>query len=155
LSLTAASTDRSQEPHLTVPTLGLGGSKNALVKVTASDGFHTSEAVSDPFVLPTTAPVAAIFGSKEQLTFTADEPVVLRGAAFDLQEGVLKGESLQWFIVEPKGTYLLGSGDELVVKPLPVGKRIIQLVATNQDGKQGTTERTILVRKALSRPSSP
>lgn len=137
-----------RESQLTVSTLGLGGSEGALIKVTASNGFDTVEAISDPFFLPKSPPVATILWPFEKANFDSDEPFLLRGVAFDLEDGLLNEESLQWFLAEPKETRFLGSGSELLVKPLSVGEYIVRLIATDSDGEQETVERLIVIQEA-------
>jgi hypothetical protein len=132
---------------LIISTLSLGGSETALIKVTASDGFHTSEAISEPFFLPTKPPVATILWPRsEDNNFGSDEVLLLRGIGLDPEDGILKGDSLEWFVKEPKGEMTLGKGDELAIKkPLPAGKHTIRLVATDKEGKSGEDEMVISV----------
>lgn len=134
---------------LTLSTLGFGGSESALIKVTASDGFYTSEAaISKPFFLPTKPPVATILWPKsEDDNFGSDEVLVLQGIGLDPQDGILKGENLEWFLKDLEGEKTLGKGEEITIKkPLPAGKHTIRLVATDKEGKSGDDERVIVIR---------
>jgi hypothetical protein len=141
-----------KKTKLSLTTLGLSGSKDALIKVSASDGFNTAEAISNPFTIPTTAPVATILWPQkdnENIDFTSKKPFLFRGAALDVQDGVLDGKSLAWFLVELHGEHLLGYGSELLIKSLPIGVHTIRLVATDQDGKSGSDERVIIAKKSF------
>jgi hypothetical protein len=137
-----------RKTKLILSTLGLGGSESALIKVIVSDGFHTSEAISEPFFLPTKPPVATILWprSGDNNNFGSDEVLLLRGIGLDPEDGILKGDNLEWFLKESKGDKTLGKGDELAIKkPLPAGKHTIRLVATDKEGKSGDDERVIYV----------
>jgi hypothetical protein len=136
-----------KENRLTLLAYGLGGSKSTLIKVTATNGFQTSEAISEPFVLPTASPVATILSSSQKAIFTPDQPIVLRGMAFDYQNGVLSGEALEWFLADQQKAQLIGTGNEPTIKPLPTGAHTIRLVATNREGEQGTDERLIQIQE--------
>lgn len=136
-----------KKPKLTLSTLDLAGSENASIKLTASDGFYTSEAISEPFFLPTKPPVATILWPKsEDSNFGSDETLLLRGIGLDPQDGILKGENLEWFLKDPEGERMLGKGDEVTIKkPLPAGNHTIRLVVTDKEGNTGDDERVIVI----------
>jgi hypothetical protein len=141
-----------KQQKVTFSMLGLSSSKSALIKVTVSDGFNTSEAISDPFSIMTTTaavPVATIMWPHNANDFKSNNAVLLRGAALDPQDGLLDDKSLEWFLIGPKGEYLLGNGSELLIKPLLVGKYTIRLVATNRHGESGTDEQIVVIRDSM------
>jgi hypothetical protein len=136
-----------KKTKLTLSTLGLGGSKSALIKVTASDGFYTAESISEPFFLPTKPPVATILSPRsDESNFGSEEVLLLRGIGLDPQDGILKGDNLEWFLKEPKVEQALGKGDELAIKAPSAGQHTIRLVATDKEGESGTDEKVIVVR---------
>ncbi|UIE36661.1 hypothetical protein [Leptodesmis sichuanensis] len=148
-----------KETRLILPTLGLGGSKSALFKVTASNGFNMAEAISNPFPLPKSAPVATIFSPTDNAVFTSNESIFLSGVAINLEEGMLGQQFLQWYLVKSQELHFLGSGREVSIHPLSVGKHLIRLVATDQEGAQAIDERTIVIQEAplyeIVLPDSP
>ncbi len=81
----------------TVDFTTVPGSSSALIKVLASDGFHTTSDVSDqPFTVPGKPPVAVIVAPPAGARFKLGEPIELRGYAVDLEEGTITSNSLSW-----------------------------------------------------------
>ena len=73
------------------------GSSSALIKVLASDGFHTAGDVSDqPFAVPGKPPVAVIVSPPAGALFKVGEQIKLQGYAVDLEEGTIASNSLSW-----------------------------------------------------------
>ena len=73
------------------------GSSSALIKVLASDGFHTAGDVSDqPFNVPAKPPVAGIVSPPDGAQFKVGEQIKLQGYAVDLEEGMVAPGSLSW-----------------------------------------------------------
>lgn len=105
----------------------LPGGNHAQLLVVASDGVNAGEAVSAEFVVPPKPPEVFIF---EPADGPADE-VVLDADTFDLQDGSLSGARLVWTsnISGP-----LGTGEQIVVRNLPIGSHTITLTATNSRG---------------------
>ena len=135
-----------KKTKLTLSTVGLGGSNSALIKVTASDGFYTAESISEPFYLPTKPPVATIlWPGSDDSDFGSDEVLLLRGIGLDPQDGILKGDNLEWFLKGPKVEQAMGKGDELAIKAPSAGKYTIRLVATDNEGESGSSEKVIVV----------
>ncbi|HKQ80063.1 MAG TPA: hypothetical protein VJ810_40600 [Blastocatellia bacterium] len=143
-----------RENKYSLPAAALAGGGGGLFKVIASDGFNTAEAVSPLVSLPVAPPVAAILSPENGAALEAGAAVTLRGAALDPEEGLLGGESLQWFLVGASGEQLLGSGRELFLQALPAGKHTIRLVATDRDGLRGVDEITIRAQQAPSTKSA-
>ncbi|HSJ59026.1 MAG TPA: hypothetical protein VLC95_17695, partial [Anaerolineae bacterium] len=73
------------------------GSASALIKVLATDGFHTAGDVSDePFTVPAKPPVAVIVSPPVGAVFKVGEQIKLQGYAVDLEEGTVASGSLSW-----------------------------------------------------------
>jgi hypothetical protein len=73
------------------------GSSSALIKVLASDGFHTASDVSDQrFTVPGKPPVPAIVSPPVGAQFKVGEQIKLQGYAVDLEEGMVASGNLSW-----------------------------------------------------------
>ncbi len=55
------------------------------------------------------------------------------------------GENLEWFLRDQEGERILGNGDEVTIKPLPVGNHTIRLVVTDKAGNTGNDEILIVI----------
>jgi hypothetical protein len=85
------------ETSFAVDFAAIPGSSSALIKVLASDGFHTASDVSDqPFSVPAKPPVAGIVSPPDGAHFTVGEQINLQGYAVDLEEGMIASDSLSW-----------------------------------------------------------
>ena len=76
----------------------VGGSPEAVVKVVATDGFHTGSGVSSPVPLPKKPPHVAIIHPNGPTTVLEGRRVFLRGMAYDPEDGIVNGERLTWLI---------------------------------------------------------
>jgi hypothetical protein len=113
----------------------------ALVRVTASDGYHTTAAVAGPFTVNNRAPQPAILSPEAGDSLAAGDPALLRGAAYDAEDGTLSSAALRWAVA---GTEV-GSGDDVIVAGLRPGAHPVVLTATDSDGQQGTAQTTLQV----------
>ena len=85
------------ETSYAVDFTAIPGSSSALIKVLASDGFHTASDVSDqPFSVPAKPPVAGIVSPPDGAHFMVGEQITLQGYAVDLEEGIVASDSLSW-----------------------------------------------------------
>jgi len=101
------------ETSFAVDFAAIPGSSSALIKVLASDGFHTASDISDqPFSVPAKPPVADIVSPPDEAHFTVGEQITLQGYAVDLEEGMVASDSLSW---SSNLDGALGSGDILEV----------------------------------------
>ena len=137
-------------------TSSLPGGSQCLVRVLASDGFHTSEDQSDSvFSVPLKGPRDLIAtcqhntyynepvgGNESDRRVPFDAFIILKGSAFDPEDGVLNGTALTW-TSDINGT--LGIGRVLTVMDLIPGEHNITLTATDSDGNNATKSFTITV----------
>lgn len=85
------------ETSYEVDFAAIPGSSSALIKVLASDGFHTASDIPDqPFSVPDKLPVAGIVSPPHGGHFTVGEQINLQGYAVDLEEGMVASDSLSW-----------------------------------------------------------
>ncbi|MFN0141780.1 MAG: FG-GAP-like repeat-containing protein, partial [Pyrinomonadaceae bacterium] len=129
------------------------GTSQGRIRILASDGFHTAEDQSDAvFTVGTHRPSAAVVTPDNNSSFVGDQPVVLQGNAFDLEDGVLAGSALVW---TSSLDGALGNGTSLSVHALTLteGSHTITLSATDSGGQVGSA--AVNVQVFRSRPVIP
>ncbi|MDM8520028.1 hypothetical protein QUF64_08275 [Anaerolineales bacterium HSG6] len=122
-----------------VDTTTLAGSSQALVRVLANDGFHTSIDQSDAvFTVADQLPRAGISNTSRERIYVGSQTVILKGYGSDNEDGRLSGESLTWYSNRQREP--LGTGETLVISAddLATGEQIISLVATDSAGQSST-----------------
>lgn len=118
----------------------LPGATAALLRVDVSDGVNTGSATSIPFSVAKKLPSTIVINAPVNGTVQpAANPVYLSGAAYDIDDGVLTGNALQW---SDSVQGALGSGQFLSVNLQP-GPHTITLTATDSDGNPISTTTTI------------
>ena len=129
------------ETTITLPVENLSGSagQNALLRILASDGYHTTQVTSLPFEVLEQAPRAYIVSPSEEQSFAADEPVRLSGGAMDAETGSLAGDSLTWSLDGSP----IGSGGELLLLGLAPGSYPVSLSAQDLAGLNATAGATV------------
>jgi hypothetical protein len=133
------------ETTITLPVENLSGSggQNALLRILASDGYHTTQVTSLPFEVLEQAPQAYIVSPSEGQSFAADEPVRLSGGATDAETGSLTGDALAWSLDGSP----VGSGDELLIPGLAPGTYLATLSAQDPTGMHATIDATVNVER--------
>ncbi len=112
---------------------GLPGGASALVRVAASDGYHTGLATSAAFQVLTRAPEPYIVTPQPTEVIPAGRPYVLRGGAIDAEDGTIDASSLEWSL----SPYVHYQGGEVTPRLLAPGTYPITLTATDSDGQTG------------------
>ncbi len=121
----------------------LPGGAQSMIRVVASDGFHTSEDQSDTvFYVPLKGPLNVVGNSGSNVTIFR-EPVSFRGSAFDPEDGLLQDSALSW-TSDLDGA--LGTGKVLAVADLSPGIHNITLTATDSHSNNATDSFTVTVR---------
>jgi hypothetical protein len=123
------------ETQLHWATMLAPGSETAMIKIVASDGFNSGEAVSDPFSVAQKAPKVSILTPEEGARLPVNTFVHREGACFDLVEGVIRDNASFAWSSSIDGP--LGTGRNLVVKASSLGVHEILLTAT-VNGRQET-----------------
>lgn len=130
----------------------IAGSDLALVRVLASDGFHTAQDQSDNvFRVVKKAPSVMQVEEGDRL-YVGAQTVLLEGRAYDTEDGNLDGAYLQW---SSNLDGLLGSGRSLDVNAMDLaeGTHTIRLTARDSTGLTNYTDSTLIVSR--SRPILP
>ncbi len=119
---------------------------HARLRVSVSDGFTTTTALSPQFSAPGAAPFVRIVAPPAGVRQPNDAPLVLSGQAFDDQLRQLSGRALRWML----GAKLLGTGKEIAAAGLPAGRDTIELLARDRFGRVGRA--SIVVQLKGSKP---
>ncbi len=145
-----------QTPRLAVEfdTPGLPGGAACRVQVIASDGIHTAEAISEVFTVKGKLPRASISfetlrgrsGPLAHAFVGAGEPVVVRGKAYDDEDGPLPGSAFAWTVQPPTYPWpFFSSGPRLDMRGFPPGDYLIALQATDSDTNTATAFATLTI----------
>lgn len=126
---------------------GLGASQGAtgLIRVAASDGYHTTISTSAAFTITNQPPEPYIVSPEAGQVFTAGESVPLSGGAMDPETGGLSGAQLTWIV----GGQSSGTGVSSQVDGLAPGDYPVILQATDPDGKTASQPTTLTIGKLV------
>jgi hypothetical protein len=141
-SWTPVGFSREQSGTKPVPVGALAGGKGARIKVVASDGFRSAEAVSPQIKVEGQPPQPYIDAPEDGASILEGDPVTLIGGANDNQDQFVDAANLSWSS-DRDGN--LGAG-ETVDTLLSVGTHIITLDATNSLGLAANTSITVTVQ---------
>lgn len=121
-----------------------GAAGTARIRLVVSDGFNTTEVTSDAFTVLARAPIVRIDPRPGDTAFPemAGPSILLRGSAFDPEDGPLVGESLVW---EIEGIGEIGTGGTVLVADLEPGEYLVTLTAEDSDGLTGFDEILLIV----------
>jgi hypothetical protein len=120
-----------QEPSLALDTRELPGGNQALVRVLASDGFHSTSADSSLFRVPRKGPSVFIFGPADGARVAPGVPLLLEGGSDDLESGPLPETALTW---SSDRAGFLGTGSVAPVDGLAAGDHRITLTGRDAEG---------------------
>ncbi len=120
----------------------LPGGDRVQVKVIASDGVNSAEALSPIFRVMPGAPRVVIGSPLTGASYTASDGVVLQGWSYDAQDDLGRGKTRLDWASSLDGH--LGSGD-MVCAQLSAGQHVITLTATNSFGLTASERITINV----------
>ncbi|MBN2548276.1 MAG: carboxypeptidase regulatory-like domain-containing protein [Anaerolineales bacterium] len=126
-----------------------GGS--TVFKVSVSDGFNTAESVSSLVSMPDQPPVITII-QPWGVEFDGQEMVSLEAVAYDLEDGLLSANAIQWF--DAQGN-LLGAGTLLQTAAPGAGTNRITAKAQDSSGQLSEAGVDITITGALPETSSP
>ncbi len=126
-----------------------GSTTGALMRVAASDGYNTTLATSQPFVVTRRAPEPHI-DVPGSAAVPAGQVVIVRGGATDVQDGGLSGSALNWTLDGQE----IGSGTQLSLTGLAPGEYTLALTASNTDGMTATATSTLTIAPLVIPQSS-
>lgn len=127
----------NQGTSFEMDTSTVAGGGQGVIRVLASDGFHTVTDQSDtPFVVEKNPPEAIVLQAGEA-EIQPGLPLILLGFGIDNEDGTLADDALIW-TSDRDGA--LGTGQQLVVRTLSEGQHTITLTVTDSDGNQASDE---------------
>jgi hypothetical protein len=132
-----------------IDSADLGGSRTAILRVTASDGVNSAYADSAAFVMVAKPPQPYILSPANNTQIHYGQLVNFSGLALDVQDGTVAAAGLSW---QDADGNVLGNGPLLSVDDLPVGTNVISLVATNTSGIAASASVTVIVDDDLNLP---
>lgn len=119
------------------------GSPAARLKVIASDGFHTSEDVSDnSFMVLQKSPEVIISNPTDETFLQHGYSAIFQGWASDIEDEAILNENLIW-TSSLDGS--LGSGEWIIAQNLSPGEHEITLFATDGDDNMSSSSITVFV----------
>jgi hypothetical protein len=131
-----------------IDTAKLGGSSNAIFRVSASDGVNTANGDSDPFTMAAKPPEPRILLPADGTEIQYGQLINFMGEAIDWQDEAVTGDDLVW-----SNQYgQLGTGTLISSDDLPVGVNYITLAATNSAGLSAQDTITVIVNDDLDLP---
>jgi hypothetical protein len=134
-----------------LPATNFMAGEQALVRVWASDGIHSSADQSDaPFTVPNRAPEVEISLPMPGETYVISQTVTFEGLAYDVDSGFMDDEQVRW---RSNIDGLLGTGLLLSVADLSVGTHTVTCRADDGEGGVATdTVRVTVVEDVMELP---
>jgi len=122
------------EENFSLDLGNVAGGTDCLIKVVATDGFNTTEAVSNSFSVSAQGPSAAVVIPENNSTVALGTVVYLQGYAYDMEDGEIDNSMLSW-ASSVDGS--LGTGSYLALSNLSEGVHEITLTATDSSSSTG------------------
>ena len=120
-----------------------------MLRVSASDGVLTSDAISGPFTIEPKAPQVSINAPLDGAMVPVGVPMRLRGYAYDPEDGVLSDEAMEW---DSDRDGWMGHGSDVFVEGLSFGWHTVTLHAADGDEQIGSDSVIILVGNRIYLP---
>ncbi|CAN5499555.1 hypothetical protein BH10CHL1_BH10CHL1_12990 [soil metagenome] len=129
--------------NLTLNPVSLPGSQpnQARIRVAASDGYHTSLALSQPFTVSNRKPEPFIISPAAGETTPAGQTALLRGDANDAEDGGLSDTALSWTL----DGQAVGTGEEVNVDGLAPGDYAALLTAQDSLPQTASAQATLKI----------
>ncbi len=112
----------------------------ALMRVSASDGIHTTQATSDPFTVPNRVPTGQIIEPSTDVTIAVSQTVTFEGQVYDIDLGNLDDTNIEW---SSNIDGFVGNGAIYNTDSLSVGVHTITMTA--DDGQGGVITDQVIV----------
>ncbi|HYH44945.1 MAG TPA: PxKF domain-containing protein, partial [Thermoanaerobaculia bacterium] len=130
------------EPFLVVDFDQLPGGSGVRLRVTASDGINSGNALSSGFAVPSKLPAVEILGPSAGEIFRLGDLVWMRAHAYDADDGILDGDAVRW---TSSLDGALGSGASLPLTTLSAGRHTLTVEASDRNGNSASASVQIVV----------
>jgi len=127
----------------------LPGSAEGHIQVLATDGVNTARALSSAFPVPGHTPSVQVWEPQGGFRYAGSLPVVMRGVAYDVEDGVLPDAALAWTSNRDGN---LGTGESLLARTLSPGDHVLTLSARDTEGNVSEQSIPINVLAAGDKP---
>ncbi len=145
--------DQLNTPSFTTEELReLPSSNQARIKVLATDGWHTTEAISDRFVVAPRKPEVAILEPTAEQIFQTGTAIRFEGLGYDPDELGIPPEALQWSLA---GRPEAGIGPRWSVTDLPPGNYTVTLTVYDLTQQSASTSLNFTVSDRFAPPAPP
>jgi len=137
-------------PELVLDPSQIPGSDSVLLRVEASDGFHSAVAQTQPFRIGDHAPTARILEPSAATTIMEGGTLALQAEAFDWETPDLPDTAFAW-TSDIDGS--LGDGSWLTTQSLSPGEHLLTLTVTDDTGL--STNASVRVTVTANSPTTP
>lgn len=128
-----------QEYLVQNPNALAGSIGKSRIRITVSDGFHTSVTTTDAFTVASRKPIARIIAPAIGASFDAGANIPFIGIGQDTEDGTLGDKSLSWKL----NGITLGAGSNLNINDIRPGAHVVELKATDSSGNTAVQTRTL------------
>lgn len=135
---------READYGVSIDTTLLPGGDNCRLRVLATDGFHTTLAVTDPLALPKHGPTFHYEGVRDGQRFAFGQTIHVRAFAYDAEDGGLNPAANAWSVTGAEARS--GTGPSFTLRGLAPGSYSVLLSASDSDGNPGGVALTIQVQ---------
>ncbi len=120
-----------------VSTKFLGEGDKCRMRVLASDGFLSTMEMTSTFAMPKQAPLITLAGLRDGQKLPYGTNLLVRGFAYDAEEGSLDASSIHWLLSGPESR--AGVGNAFGMLNLAPGDYVLDVSCADSDGNIGRT----------------
>ncbi len=121
-------------------------------RVWASDGIHTTSALSDPFTVPNHVPTVSITSPLPGTQVAISQTISLEALAYDTDLGSIPDSGITW---SSNQDGVLGTGAQFSLASLSPGQHTIAVTVDDGQGGQASAQVGVSVNGLLAAPPPP
>lgn len=130
----------------------ISAGEQAMFRVWVSDGINTAVATSPTISVRNLPPTTQITSPESGMTIAAKQVLSLRGDAYDVDDGSLEADNLQW---RSNIDGLLGNGEDVTVTGLSEGQHRITFTARDSHDAESSASIIVTVVRDITRLPDP